>query len=89
MTQGWVEKTFSSRKDLRKRLTRMTDWRKPLFIGACAGIIVLSVAIIYASYVEVVLKESFYSMVIKIFSMIVAVLGLIIGLLRIPKENIP
>ena len=67
----------------------MANWRVYLFALACVGIIALSVAIIYASYVETVLLEPVYMIVIKIFAMGVGILGLIIGLIKIPRENIP
>jgi len=70
-------------------LARMVNWGVYLFALTCVGIIALSVAIIYASYVETILLEPVYMIVIKIFAMGIGLLGLLIGLLRIPKENIP
>ena len=49
----------------------------------------MSLAIIYASYVGTLLLEPVYMILIKIFAMGVGLLGLLVGLLRIPKENIP
>jgi len=67
----------------------MANWRIYLFALACVGITALSVAIIYASYAESVLLVSVHMIVIKIFAIGIGILGLLIGLLRIPKENIP
>jgi len=53
------------------------------------AITALSFAIIYASWVEWVTGEPVYMIMVKVFAMSVALVGLIIGLLRIPKENIP
>lgn len=67
----------------------MANWRIYLFALACGGILALSLAIIYASYVGTLLLEPVYMILIKIFAMGVGLLGLLVGLLRIPKENIP
>ncbi len=67
----------------------MANWRVYLFALACVAITALSAAIIYASWVEWVTGEPVYMMMVKVFAMTVALVGLIIGLLRIPKENIP
>ncbi len=69
----------------------MANWRIYLFALACVGIIALSVAVIYVSYsyIETILLEPVYMIVIKNFAMGIGLLGLLIGLLRIPKENIP
>ena len=72
-----------------KVLNEMANWRVYLFALACVAITVLSAAIIYASWVEWLLKEPFYQILVKVFAMGVAIVGLFIGLLRIPKENIP
>ena len=67
----------------------MANWRVYLFALACVAITALSGAIIYASYVETILLEPVYMIVIKIFAMGIGLLGLIIALLRIPKEKLP
>lgn len=48
----------------------------------------MSAAIIYAAYVESLLMEPIYMIIIKIFAMGIGLCGLVIGLLRIPKENL-
>jgi len=72
-----------------KGLSEMANWRIYLFALSCVAIIVLSVAIIYASYVETILLEPVYMIVIKIFAMGVGLVGLVIALIKIPRESIP
>ena len=62
----------------------MANWRIYLFALACGGIIALSVAIIYASYVETLLLEPVYMIVNKIFAMGIGLLGLVIALSELP-----